>query len=240
MARPTNKPKLTGKKLTTLIKTLSRRKGKAVSDQTESMSLLQLPDFVLENILLQAHPITALALGATCKQLHAELRRHHSDICMKLLLQPENRVQITAHSEAKPKSSLPKVPSLGTYLTQRAFTYQLVVRNQWTVRSAEVLLQMLLTQQVDSSQVWTALMPEAEHEKNMYMDCAASCWDITLAIRVPVKLSQEEFEALVPSCQPFVKRVRELLAEVTNKSVEDMQLRILFESVNWYRVFRST
>ena len=57
---------------------------------------------------------------------------------------------------------------------------------------------------------------------------------------MPVKLSQEEFEALVPSCQPFVKRVRELLAEVTNKSVEDMQLRILFESVNWYRVFRST
>ena len=251
MARPTNKPKLTGKMLTTLIKTLSRRKGKAVSDQTESMSLLQLPDFVLENILLQAHPITALALGATCKQLHAELGRHHSDICLKLLLQPENRVQTTAHSEAKSKSSLPKVPSLGTYLTQRAFTYQLVVRNQWTVRSAEVLLQMLLTQQIDSSQVWTALMPEVEHEKKMYMDCIASCvgnagidaqrtWDITLAIRVPVKLSQEEFEALVPSCQPFVKRVRELLAEVTNKSVEDMQLRILFESVNWYRVFRST
>ena len=110
---------------------------------------------------------------------------------------------------------------------------------------------MLLTQQVDSSQVWTALMPEVEHEKKMYMDCIASCvgnagidarrtWDITLAIRVPVKLSQEEFEALVPSCQPFVKRVRDLLAEVTNKSVEDMQLRILFESVNWYRVFRST
>ena len=251
MARPTNKPKLTGKKLKTLIKTLSRKKGKAVSDQTESMSLLQLPDFVLENMLLQAHPITALALGATCKQLHAELRRHRSDICMKLLLQPENRVQITARSEAKSKSSLPKVPSLGTYLTQRAFTYQLVVRNQWTVRSAEVLLQMLLTQQIDSSQVWTALMPEVEHEKKMYMDCIASCvgnagidarrtWDITLAIRVPVKLSQEEFEALVPSCQPFVKRVRDLLAEVTNKSVEDMQLRILFESVNWYRVFRST
>ncbi|KAL0041480.1 hypothetical protein WJX79_004984 [Trebouxia sp. C0005] len=147
MARPTNKPKLTGKKLTSLIKTLSRRKGKAVPNQTESLPLLQLPDFVLENILLQAHPITALALGATCKQLHAEVRRHHSDICMKLLLQPENRVQITAHSEAKSKSSLPKVPSLGTYLTQRAFTYQLVVRNQWTVRSAEVLLQMLLTQQ---------------------------------------------------------------------------------------------
>ncbi|DBA94791.1 TPA: hypothetical protein ACH3X1_002336 [Trebouxia sp. C0004] len=170
---------------------------------------------------------------------------------MKLLLQPENRVQIAANNEAKSKSSLPKVPSLGTYLTQRAFTYQLVVRNQWTVRSAEVLLQMLLTQQVDSSQVWTALMPEAEDEKNMYMDCIASCvgnagidaqrtWDITLAIRVPVKLSQEEFEALVPSCQPFVKRVRELLAEVTQKSVEDMQMRILFESVNWYRVFRST
>ena len=106
MARPTNKPKLTGKKLTTLIKTLSRRKGKAISDQTESTSLLQLPDFVLENILLQAHPITAIALGTTCKQLHAELGRH-SDICMKLLLQPENRVQIAAHSEAKSKSSLP-------------------------------------------------------------------------------------------------------------------------------------
>jgi len=200
---------------------------------------------------LQAHPLTALALGGTCKQLHSELGRHHTDICMKLLAQPENRVQITAHSEAKTKSSLPKVPSLGTYLTQRAYTYQLVVRNQWTVSSAEVLLHMLLTQQIDSSQVWTALMPEPELEQKMYTDCIQSCvgstgidaqrtWDVTLAIRVPVKLSQAEFDALVPSCQPFIRRVREQLALVTEKSVEDMQLRILFESVNWYRVFRST
>lgn len=253
MVRPTSKPKNTSKKLSTLIKTLSRRKAKSDSCENETLSLLQLPDMVLENILLQAHPFTALALAATCKHLHSEVQRHHSDICMKLLVQPEIRVQVTGHSEvrSKGKSSLPKVPSLGTYLTQRPNTYQLVVRNQWTVRAAEVLLQMLLTQQVDSDQVWTALMPGAELEKKMYVDCVAKCvgdagidaeksWDVTLAIRVPVKLSQEEFDALVPSCQPFIKRVREQLAEVTYRSVEDMQLRILFESVNWYRVFRST
>lgn len=253
MTRPTSKAKSNGRKLTTLIKTLSRRKSKAVSDQDEKLSLLQLPDFVLENILLQAHPVAALALGATCKHLHTELIRHQSDICLKLLTQPENQVNTIVYSDAKPKSksSLPAVPSLGTYLSQRSYRYQMVVRNQWTVKSAEVLLHMLLTQQTDSVQVWTALLPEPELEKKMYTDCIHRCvgtagidpqstWDVTLAIRVPVKLSQAEFDALVPGCQPFIRRVREQLAEVTGKSVEDLQLRILFESVNWYRVFRST
>lgn len=174
-------------------------------------------------------------------------------MCKKFLYQPENQVQITVHNETKSKSKsvVPKVPTLGTYVTQRSFTYQLVVRNQWSVRGAEVLLHMLLTKQFDPDEVWDALLPDHAAEKQMYTDCIQNCvgtagidinriWDVTLAVRVPVKLSQAEFDALVPGCQPFIRRVRELLADVTNKSVEDMQLRILFESVNWYRVFRST
>ena len=250
MARPASKSRSTSKKITTLLKSLSRRKGKAVAEQGESLSLLQLPDNILEIVLLQAHPLAAIALGATCKHLHTELARHHADICKKFLHQPENQVQITVHNESKSKSVVPKVSTVGTYVTQRSFTYQLVVRNQWSVSSAEVLLHMLLTKQFDPDEVWDALLPDLAQERQMYTDCIQSCvgsagidinriWDVTLAIRVPVKLSQAEFDALVPGCQPFVRRVRELLAEVTNKSFEDLHLRILFESVNWYRVFRS-
>lgn len=251
MARPATKPKSTAKKLTTLLKSLSRRKGKPVVEQGDTMSLLQLPDDVLEHVLLQAHPLAALALGATCKHLHTELARHHRDICKKFLLQPENQIQITTRSETKSRSFVPKTPTLGTYATQGSFTYQLVVRNHWSVRGAEVLLHMLLTKQFDPTEVWSALLPASAKEIQMYSDCIQNCvgsagvdvnriWDVHVAIRVPVKLSQAEFDALVPGCQPFIRRVRELLAHVTNKSVEDMHMRILFQSVNWYRVFRST
>ena len=251
MARPANKYRSTSKKLTTLLKSLNRRKCKDTAEQGESLSLLQLPDNVLETVLLQAHPLAALALGATCKHLHAELARHHADICKKFLYQPENQVQVTVQNKAKSKSVVPKVPTIGTYVTQRSFTYQLVVRNQWSVRGAEVLLHMLLTKQFDPDDVWDALLPELTQEKQMYADCIQNCvgsagidvnriWDVTLAIRIPVKLTQPEFDALVPGCQPFIRRVRELLAEVANKSVEDMHLRIMFNSILWYRVFRST
>lgn len=109
---------------------------------------------------------------------------------------------------------------------------------------------MLLTQEVDSQQVWTALLPSLDAEKQMYQDSVINCvgvegidgsriWDVTLAIRVPVRLSQAEFDALVPCCQPFVSRVRTQLAAITDRDTEDLPLRILFESVNWYRVFRS-
>ena len=244
MARSSSIPRLGSKKLVSLLRTLSFSKGKAVAAQEESISVLHLPDNVLENILLQAHPFTALALGATCKHLHNELVRHRADVCVKLLSQPENQVQISTNSELKSKSSIPKFPCLSTYLTQRAYTYQLVVRNQWTVRTAEVLLHMLLTQNMDSTKVWTALLPDSEAEKKMYIDCINNClgaagiepqrgWDITLAVRVPVKLSQAEFDALVHGCQPFVRRAREQLAKVIDKSVEDLQLRVVFESVNW-------
>ena len=214
------------------------------------MSLLLLPDNVLELVLLQAHPLAALALGATCKHLHTELARHHRSICRKFLLQPENQVQITTHGEMKSRSFVPKTPTLGTYATQGSFTYQLVVRNHWSARGAEVLLHMLLTKQFDPNEVWTALLPTLAQERKMYSDCVQNCvgsagmdinriWDVHVAIRFPVKLSQAEFDALVPGCQPFISRVRELLADVTSKSVEDMHTRILFQSVNWYRVFRS-
>ena len=251
MARPSTKPKSAGKRLTTLLKSLSRRKGKTVVEQGDNMSLLLLPDNVLEVVLLQAHPLAALALGATCKHLHTELARHHQDICRKFLLQPENQVQITTHGKIKSRSFVPKTPTLGTYATQGSFTYQLVVRNHWSVRGAEVLLHMLLTKQLDPDEVWTALLPAPAQEMKMYSDCVQNCvgsagmdinriWDVHIAIRFPVKLSQAEFDALVPGCQPFIQRVRELLADVTSKSVEDMHTCILFQSVNWYRVFRST
>lgn len=214
------------------------------------MHLLQLPDNVLENVLLQAHPLAALALGATCKHLHTELARHNRDICKKFLHQPENQVRITTQSEAKSISCGPKTPTLGTYATQGCFTYQLVVRNHWSVRGAEVLLHMLLTKQFDPDEVWYALLPTLAQEIQMYSDCVQNCvgsagidvnriWDVHIAIRVPVKLSQAEFDALVPGCQPFIRRVRGLVAEVTNRSAEDLHVRILFQSVNWYRVFRS-
>lgn len=251
MARPSNNPKSTGKRLATLLRSLSRRKGKTVVEQGDTMSLLLLPDNVLEHVLLQAHPLAALALGATCKHLHTELARHQQDICKKFMLQPENQVQVTTHNETKSRSFVPKTPTLGTYATQGSFTYQLVVRNHWSVRGAEVLLHMLLTKQFDPDEVWTALLPAPAHEKQMYSDCIQNCvgsagmdvnriWDVHVAIRVPVKLSEAEFEALIPACQPLIHRVRELLADVTQKSVGDMHTRILFQSVNWYRVFRST
>lgn len=244
------KPKWTGTKLSALLRSLGRRKSKVVAEQGETMNLLQLPDNVLENVLLQAHPLAALALGATCKQLHTELARHHRDICKKLLHQPENQVQITTHSEAKCMSSGPRTPTLGTYATQGCFTYQLVVRNHWSVRAAEVLLHMLLTKRFDPEEVWYALLPATAAERQMYSECVRHCvgsagidlnriWDVHVAIRVPVKLSEAEFDALVPGCQPFICRVRGLVAEVTNRSVEDLHVRILFQSVNWYRVFRS-
>lgn len=253
MVRPLDKPRKSSSKITSLIRTLSRRKGKAVSDQDESIVLLNLPDAVLENILIQAHPITALALGSTCKHLKAEYTRHRPQISLKLLSQPENHVTIAPASDIKVKStrkSKTGPATLGAYLVQRSFTYQLVVRNQWSVRSGDVLLHMLLTQQADSEKVWSALLPSLQAEKQMYQDSIDNCvgaegidysrlWDVTVSIRVPVTLSQMEFDALVPCCQPFVARVRAQLAEVTNRDVEDMQLRILFESVNWYRVFRS-
>ena len=253
MVRPLDKPRKSSSKITSLIRTLSRRKGKAVSDQDESIVLLNLPDAVLENILIQAHPITALALGSTCKHLKAEYTRHRPQISLKLLSQPENHVTIAPASDIKVKStrkSKTGPATLGAYLVQRSFTYQLVVRNQWSVRSGEVLLHMLLTRQADSEKVWSALLPSLQAEKQMYQDSIDNCvgaegidysrlWDVTVSIRVPVTLSQLEFDALVPCCQPFVARVRAQLAEVTNRDVEDMQLRILFESVNWYRVFRS-
>ena len=253
MVRPLDKPRRSSSKITSLIRSLSRRKGKAVSDQDESMIyLMDLPDAVLENILIQAHPMTALALGSTCKHFKAEFNRHCSQICIKLLDQPENRVIVGPAADVKQKSIRKAKlgsPTLGAYLVQRSFTYQLVVRNQWSIKSAEVLLHMLLTQQVDGEKVWTALLPSLEEEKQMYLNNILSCvgssgidasrvWDVTISIRLPVTLSEAEFEALVPCCDPFVSRVRAHLADVTNRDLEDMQLRILFESVNWYRVFR--
>ena len=110
---------------------------------------------------------------------------------------------------------------------------RLVVRNHLSVRGAEVLLHMLLTKQLDPDELWTALLPAPAQEKKMYSDCVQNCvcsagmdinriWDVHIAIRFPVKLSQAEFDALVPGCQTFIQRVRELLADVTSKSVEDI------------------
>lgn len=254
MVRPFDKPRRSSSKFAGLIRTLSRSKGKVVSPQDGSIVLLELPDAVLENILIQAHPVTALALGSTCKHLRAEFTRHRAQIALKLLEQPENHVTIASPSDTKQQKSSRKAktgpPSLGAYLVLRSFTYQLVVRSQWSVRSAEVLLHMLLTQQADSEAVWTALLPCPAAEKRMYRDSIHSCvgadgidgsriWDVTVSIRLPVSLSQPEFEALISCCDPFVSRVRAHLAEVTFRATEDLQLRILFESVNWYRVFRS-
>ena len=250
MVRPLDKPRRSSSKITSLIRTLSRRKGKVVSDQDEGMMLMELPDAVLENILVQAHPITALALGSTCKHLKAEFNRHRSQICIKLLDQPENRIIVGPAADVKQKSVRKAKlgsPTLGAYLVQRSFTYQLVVRNQWSVKSAEVLLHMLLTQQVDGEKVWTALLPSFEAEKQMYLNSILSCvgsngidpskvWDVTLSIRVPVSLSRADFEAWIHGCQPFVSRVRVQLADVTHRDLDDMQLRILYESVNWYKV----
>lgn len=254
MVRPADKPRRSKSKLATLMRSLSRSKGKAVSAQDDSIPLLELPDAVLENILVQAHPVTALALGCTCRHLRTEYSRHRSEISLKLLDQPENHIAFAPASDVKLQKSIRKAksgpPTLGAYLVQRSFTYQLVVRSQWSVRSAEVLLHMLLTQQVDSEKVWSALLPSLDAEKQMYQDSIHSCvgpegidasriWDVTVSIRLPVSLSQPEFEALISCCDPFVSRVRAQLAETTYRAVEDMQLRILFESVNWYRVFRS-
>lgn len=128
MPRPLDKPRRSSSKITTLIRTLrSRRKSKDVVDQSTSMPLLDLPDAVLENILLQAHPITALSLGSTCKHLQAEYARHRPDICLKLLAQPENRVSVTLAADVKQKSSRKAqiaAPTLGCYMVQRSFTYQ--------------------------------------------------------------------------------------------------------------------